>query len=191
MSDVQRQDMDVYQKAFRERCDSGGFRHEQDNRKDDADDGSHTGTKIVWIAWDICAKAFFQSLSALLEKAENEEASFKRFLLDVLETEVKGRNERRRKRNYAAAISHQTFIPSKNFIPLSLNQESRRGNHQLKELTWLDTCGNIVLAGAAWSWQDNDRSWSWARSHPKRIHRSLWENGEPCQDTGCGRNWTD
>ena len=89
-----------------------------------------------------------KSLSTLLEKAENEEASFKRFLLDVLETEVKGRNERRRKRNYAAAHFPPNMRSLEEFYPSELESGITEGQiHQLKELTWLDTCGNIVLAG--------------------------------------------
>ena len=37
-----------------------------------------------------------KQIADLLEKAENEEESYRQFLLNVLETEVRGRNERRR-----------------------------------------------------------------------------------------------
>lgn len=42
-------------------------------------------------------------LPDILEQAETAELSYREFLLELLQTEVKGRNERRRKRNYAAA----------------------------------------------------------------------------------------
>ena len=42
-------------------------------------------------------------LPDLLETADLQDSSCREFLLAVLETEVKGRNERRRKRNYSAA----------------------------------------------------------------------------------------
>ena len=42
-------------------------------------------------------------LPDIMERAEHNGASYREFLLDLLQTEVKGRNERRRKRNYAAA----------------------------------------------------------------------------------------
>lgn len=87
-------------------------------------------------------------LANLLEKAENEEYSYRQFLLDVLETEVKGRNERRRKRNYSAAHFPPNTRPLEEFNPLELETGITEGQiRQLKELTWLDTCGNIVLAG--------------------------------------------
>ena len=44
-----------------------------------------------------------RGLADLLEKAEVNELSYREFLLALLETEVKGRNERRRKRNLSAA----------------------------------------------------------------------------------------
>ena len=44
-----------------------------------------------------------RQLADLLEKAEANELSYREFLLTLLETEVKGRNERRRKRNLSAA----------------------------------------------------------------------------------------
>ena len=44
-----------------------------------------------------------RQLADILERAENNQSSYREFLLDLLETEVKGRNERRRKRNYSAA----------------------------------------------------------------------------------------
>jgi DNA replication protein DnaC len=42
-------------------------------------------------------------LPDILEQAENAELTYRQFLLELLEIEVKGRNERRRKRNYSAA----------------------------------------------------------------------------------------
>ena len=44
-----------------------------------------------------------RQLPDLLEKTELNELSYREFLLSLLETEVKGRNERRRKRNLSAA----------------------------------------------------------------------------------------
>lgn len=87
-------------------------------------------------------------IADLLEKAENEEASYREFLLDVLETEVRGRNERRRKRNYSAAHFPPNACPLEEFNPGELESGITESQiRQLKELTWLDTCGNIVLAG--------------------------------------------
>lgn len=87
-------------------------------------------------------------LADLLERAETEEISYRQFLLELLETEVKGRNERRRKRNYAGAHFPPNPRPLEDFDPSEL-EAGISGSQiwQLKELTWLDTYGNIVLAG--------------------------------------------
>lgn len=89
-----------------------------------------------------------KQIADLLEKAENEDASYRQFLLYVLETEVRGRNERRRKRNYSAAHFPPNVRPLEEFNPAELESGITESQiKQLKELTWLDTCGNIVLAG--------------------------------------------
>lgn len=89
-----------------------------------------------------------KQIADLLEKAENEEESYRQFLLNVLETEVRGRNERRRKRNYSAAHFPPNVNPLEEFNPAELESGMTVSQiKQLKELTWLDTCGNIVLAG--------------------------------------------
>lgn len=89
-----------------------------------------------------------KQLADILEKAENENASYREFLRSVLETEVKGRNERRRKRNYAGAHFPPNVRPLEEFDPSELEAGITDGQiRQLKDLTWLDTYGNIVLAG--------------------------------------------
>lgn len=89
-----------------------------------------------------------KQLADLLEKAENENASYREFLCTVLETEVKGRNERRRKRNYAGAHFPPNVRPLEEFDPSELEAGITDSQiRQLKDLTWLDTYGNIVLAG--------------------------------------------
>lgn len=89
-----------------------------------------------------------KQLADLLEKAENENVSYREFLRSVLETEVKGRNERRRKRNYSAAHFPPNVRPLEEFDPSELESGITDGQiRQLKDLTWLDTCGNIVLDG--------------------------------------------
>lgn len=89
-----------------------------------------------------------RQIADLLEMAENEEASYRQFLLKVLETEVRGRNDRRRKRNYSAAHFPPNVRPLEEFNPGELESGMSESQiRQLKELTWLDTCGNIVLAG--------------------------------------------
>jgi DNA replication protein DnaC len=87
-------------------------------------------------------------LPVILEIAETREDSHRQFLLDALETEVRGRNERRRRRNYALAHSPPSVRSLEEFDPAELESgitASQIG--QLRDLTWLDACGNIILAG--------------------------------------------
>ena len=89
-----------------------------------------------------------RGLADLLEKAEVNELSYREFLLALLETEVKGRNERRRKRNLSAAHfpPHPKMLDD--FDPTELDAGITESQIQvLRELSWLDTCGNLVLAG--------------------------------------------
>ena len=89
-----------------------------------------------------------RSLADLLEKAEVNELSYREFLLTLLETEVRGRNERRRKRNLSAAHfpPHPKMLDG--FDPTELDAGITESQIQsLRELSWLDTCGNLVFAG--------------------------------------------
>ena len=89
-----------------------------------------------------------RQLADILERAENNQSSYREFLLDLLETEVRGRNERRRKRNYSAAHFPPNPKPIELFDPAELESGITAGQiRQLQELTWIDTCANIVLAG--------------------------------------------
>jgi DNA replication protein DnaC len=87
-------------------------------------------------------------LHALLETAEKEEQPYRQFLLSALETEVKGRNERRRSRNYALAHFPPSARPLGEFDAAELESGITAGQiKQLLDLSWLDACGNIILAG--------------------------------------------
>ena len=89
-----------------------------------------------------------KDLASVLERAEMNELSYREFLLDLLETEVKGRNARRRKRNYAAAHFPPNPKPLDLFDPRELESGITESQlRQLKELNWIDTNANIVLAG--------------------------------------------
>jgi DNA replication protein DnaC len=89
-----------------------------------------------------------QHLPALLDAAEKEEHPYREFLLNALETEVKGRNERRRSRNYALAHFPPSVRAIDEFDPAELEGGITSGQiGQLKDLSWLDACGNIILAG--------------------------------------------
>ncbi len=87
-------------------------------------------------------------LPDLLETADHETVTNRQFLLSILETEVKGRNERRRKRNYSAAHFPPNIRPLEEFNPDELESGITQAQLiRLKELSWLDTCGNLVFAG--------------------------------------------
>ena len=89
-----------------------------------------------------------RQLADILERAENNQSSYREFLLDLLETEVRGRNERRRKRNYSAAHFPPNPKPIELFDPAELESGITAGQiRQLKELNWIDTNANIVFAG--------------------------------------------
>jgi len=89
-----------------------------------------------------------RNLPGIIDAAEAGEQSYKDFLLAVLETEVKGRNERRRHRNYAGAHFPPVVRPLEEFEPAELESGITTGQiKQLKDLSWLDSYGNIILAG--------------------------------------------
>lgn len=93
-------------------------------------------------------KHLSRNLPELIDAAETEEQSFRDFLLAALETEVRGRNERRRHRNYVGAHFPPVVRPLEEFDAAELESGITTGQiAQLKDLTWLDVCGNIILAG--------------------------------------------
>lgn len=89
-----------------------------------------------------------KSLPGLLDAAETGESTYQKFLFDALDVEVRGRNERRRHRNYALAHFPPSVRALEEFDPAELDGGITFGQiKQLKELSWLDACGNIILAG--------------------------------------------
>ena len=89
-----------------------------------------------------------RKLPGLLEESEKRQDSLRRFLLSILETEVLGRNERRRKRDYAAAHFPANVPNLEEYNPDELESGITLSQiNQLKELNWLDACSNIVFAG--------------------------------------------
>jgi DNA replication protein DnaC len=87
-------------------------------------------------------------LPDILEKAETREDSYRQLLLSILETEVSGRNERRRARNYAAAHFPPNMRRLEEYDPAELESGITLSQiNQLKELNWLDACGNLLFAG--------------------------------------------
>jgi DNA replication protein DnaC len=93
-------------------------------------------------------KHISKQLPILLDAAEKEEQPYKQFLLEALEFEVRGRNERRRHRNHALAHFPPSVRPVDEFDPAELESGITASQiNQLKDLSWLDACGNIILAG--------------------------------------------
>lgn len=89
-----------------------------------------------------------RALPDLLETADLQSASNRQFLLAMLETEVKGRNERRRKRNYSAAHFPPNVRPLEEFNPEELESGITQAQiDRLKELSWVDNGSNLVIAG--------------------------------------------
>jgi DNA replication protein DnaC len=87
-------------------------------------------------------------LPDLLEESERRNDSSRQILFNILEAEVIGRNERRRKRNYAAAHFPPNIRQLEEYDPAELESGITLSQiNQLKELNWLDTCSNIVFAG--------------------------------------------
>ena len=104
--------------------------------------------KLTALLETFALKHSSRELADILERAENNELSYRTFLYDLLETEVKGRNERRRKRNYSAAHFPPNVRPLEDFDPSELESGITESQlRQLKELNWLDTNANLVLAG--------------------------------------------
>ena len=93
-------------------------------------------------------KHMSKHLAALLDAAEAEEQPHRQFLMAALEMEVRGRNARRRSRNYALAHFPPSVRPIDEFDPAELESGITTSQlKQLKDLSWLDACGNIILAG--------------------------------------------
>ena len=89
-----------------------------------------------------------KQLPDLLESAERNELSYRDFLNMLLDAETSGRNERKRKRNYAAAHFPPNVRSIDEFDPTELEGGITATQvEQLAELDWLDAHGNVVLAG--------------------------------------------
>lgn len=89
-----------------------------------------------------------KELPDLLDSAEMQESTNREFLLALLEAEARGRNEKRRTRNYASAHFPPYVRPLAEFDPDELESGITRAQLEvLKEFSWLDSCGNLVFAG--------------------------------------------
>jgi DNA replication protein DnaC len=104
--------------------------------------------RLVQMMETFTLKHASRQLADLIDDAETSEHTYREFLLALLDCEVKGRNDKRRHRNYAAAHFPPVVRVLEEFDPTELEGGITRGQiDQLKELAWLDTFGNIVLAG--------------------------------------------
>lgn len=104
--------------------------------------------RLISLLQTFTLKHSAKALPDLLETADLEGSSCREFLLAVLETEVVGRNERRRKRNYSAAHFPPNIRPLEEFDPEELDSGITQAQlDKLKGFSWLDNGGNIVLAG--------------------------------------------
>jgi DNA replication protein DnaC len=87
-------------------------------------------------------------LADMLEKAEGCDYTPRRFLMELLDAEAKGRNENRWQRNYAGAHFPPNIKQLELFDPSELESGITIGQiRQLCELGWLDAFGNLVFAG--------------------------------------------
>ena len=78
--------------------------------------------RLISLLQTFALKHAAKALPDLLESADLQPVSHRQFLLSVLETEVKGRNERRRKRNYSAAHFPPNIRPLEEFNPEELEE---------------------------------------------------------------------
>lgn len=89
-----------------------------------------------------------KSLADRLAETEDGTLTPRAFLMSLLDTEVKGRNENRRHRNYAGAHFPPHVKGLEEFDPLELESGISSGQlSQLAELGWIETCANLVFAG--------------------------------------------
>ena len=104
--------------------------------------------RLISLLQTFTLKHAARALPDILETADAQDTTNRQFLLSILETEVRGRNERRRKRNYSAAHFPPSIRPLEEFDPEELESGITQAQlDRLKELSWLDNGGNLVFAG--------------------------------------------
>jgi len=112
------------------------------------DTGMITIQRLTAMMMTFGLKHASKKIADIIDQAETGGLSYREFLLNILETEVRGRNERRRKRNYSAAHFPPHPRAIEDFDPGELTSGITETQiRQLKDLNWIDTCGNIVFAG--------------------------------------------
>ena len=89
-----------------------------------------------------------KKLFDLIEQAEREQLSHRQFLSRILEAEVSGRNEKRRRRNYAGAHFPDVVKPLEMFDPHELRSGITQSQiDQMRELDWIDHRTNLLFLG--------------------------------------------
>jgi len=89
-----------------------------------------------------------KELPDLLDSADRNNLTNRQFLSSVIQCEMDGRFVRKRRRNYAAAHFPPSVRPIDEFDCSELESGVTQTQiEQLKELSWLDAHGNVVLAG--------------------------------------------
>jgi len=94
--------------------------------------------RLISLLQTFTLKHSARALPDLLESADTANATHREFLLSILETEVQGRNARRRKRNYSAAHFPPSLRPLEEFDPEEL--ESGITQAQVDKLICNDLC---------------------------------------------------
>lgn len=89
-----------------------------------------------------------KKLFDLIEQAEREQLSHRQFLSQILEAEVSGRNEKRRRRNYAGAHFPDVVKSLEMFDPHELRSGITQSQiDQMRELDWIDHRTNLLFLG--------------------------------------------
>jgi len=87
-------------------------------------------------------------LADTLDAAEKGVLTPRQFLASLMDTETKGRNEKRRQRNYAGAHFPPNVKALEEFDPAELDSGISAGQIRiLSELNWIESFGNIIFAG--------------------------------------------
>jgi len=111
-------------------------------------DGKITIQRLCGMLEGFGLKHSSKSLADILGQTDDGIYTPREFLFALLETEASGRNERNRGRNYAAAHFPPNVKDLAEFDPSELESGITQSQlNQLAELGWIDTFGNLVLAG--------------------------------------------
>lgn len=109
---------------------------------------TYTTQKMVGQLENFGLRHVAKKLFDLLEQAEREQLSHRQFLTQFLETEITGRNEKRKRRNYAGAHFPNVVKPLEMFDPHELRSGITQSQiDQMRELDWIDHRMNVLFLG--------------------------------------------